>query len=62
MKKKTIRNEDLGGYVWTYYPPHKCGYLKLADGKVDNTLALVDGRVLIDRDNKGQILGVEIIL
>lgn len=49
-------------YEWIYYPQDKSGYLKLKEGVVENTLALVGGKVMLDRNRKGEILGVEILL
>ena len=53
---------DLFQYNWTYYPLDKIGYLTLKNGKVSDTLPLVEGKVFMDRDDKGNVLGVEIIL
>lgn len=49
-------------YEWKYYPHDKSGYLTLKDGEVDNTLVLVEGHVMLDRNKKGEILGIEILL
>ena len=59
---KRLKKDIDAGYKWTYYPTHKQGYLRLQEGKVDNTLELVDSRVLLDRDKDGNVLGVEILL
>ena len=58
IMKKLTENTN---YKWTYYPHDKSGYLTLKNGKVDNTLPLVKGHLLLDRDKKGNILGVEFI-
>ena len=54
--------QENANYEWKYYPHDKSGYLTLKDGKVDNTLVLVEGHIMLDRNRKGEILRVEILL
>lgn len=57
MKEKFTNTK----YRWIYYPKNKAGYLRLKDGEVYNTLPLVEGHLYLDKDKKGNILGVEFI-
>ena len=49
-------------YEWRYDNINKTGYLKLSSGKVDSTIVAVDGHVMFDKDKRGNIIGVEILL
>jgi len=49
------------GYRWDYDYTVNAGYLKIKEGKVDRTVKLVDGRLMIDVDKEGGVLGVEYI-
>ena len=52
----------MKNYEWRYDTQTKAGYLKLKDGEVTNTLELVEGSVMLDRDAQGNLLGIEILL
>lgn len=62
MEKKTTKK--IGEYQWIYWPLNKVGYLQLKkhDGKTPvTTLVLVEGKLFMDRNKKGEIIGIEFI-
>lgn len=48
------------GYIWTFYPQNGQGYLKFNNNEIKRQSSLVDSRVIIDLDEQGEIVGVEI--
>jgi len=52
----------MKNYEWRYDTETKAGYLKLSGEKVDTTIIVAEGRVMIDKDEEGNIIGVEILL
>ena len=51
----------IQSYIWQYYPRRKLGYLKLKDEKVNHTVVLVEGKLIADKNKKGEIIGIEYI-
>jgi len=51
---------SFSNYEWKYDTIAKAGYLKLSEEKVHSTLELTDN-VILDRDEEGNIIGIEII-
>lgn len=56
------KSKKIGDYKFTYWPGNKVGYLQIKkhDGKSPlTTLVLVEGKLFMDRDKKGNIIGIE---
>jgi uncharacterized protein YuzE len=49
-------------YEWRYDNEAKAGYLRLNEGEVAKTVVLVDGKVMLDKDKDGNLLGIEILV
>lgn len=67
MKRFTIRQKNsqippLGKYRFDYFLAEKSGYVYLKNGKIYDTTELVEGKVYLDTNKDGDVLGVEILL
>lgn len=61
-KKKIKKHVSGNQWVWSYFPQHKLGYLSINQcDLVDSTTVLIEGKLLIDKDKNGDIVGVEYI-
>lgn len=59
---KDCQPNEQAVYEWRYDFTTKVGYLKLSEEKVAKTIELADGRVMMDKGENGEIIGVEILL
>ena len=58
--KKEPKEEKLNWINWKW-TNGEGAYLKLMEGKIHHTEDWADGNVLVDRDKKGNIIGIEIL-
>ncbi len=60
MKRREITK--IGKWVWTYFPQNLAGYLTVKPNtSIESTLVLVEGKLTLYRDKKGEIIGIEYI-